>query len=591
MPRSMWVAIALVAVLVALLFVVDPLGLFKDVDPDSTSSAEFDPIDSDDPGLAGRGTGVALEDLKSYEGEPVGVLDLKLGSGVLTGKVLGEGKPLALARVRAVLPPPSYGLGVRAKPDGTYEIRGLPMGQHEIRVTADEYVGQTVVAPLLAQPRETEEAKAANEVRAAVETVDLARRTESTNAIVVKALDGFGRPLPGANVLATTLQWDLHLSIGPEMAGVKDVRFKAGRTDENGMCRLEGLEPDRYDVAITMKGYITEGIEKIQVTENRTRNLSVRMMEGQSIRGRVVTADGRGAERVYVGGFHLPSFHSATAVFTDANGDFVLDGLRKGNYTLMAFHDDFGQVQSQAVSPGTGVKMKLGGTGTIRLKVEWSDGTPVTKATVRPFAVQMGFGYVYSMVEELDDAGGSCELKLPNGNYAVRVQTPDGFLSGDVKADVIVGETRVITVKIPRTGVVRGVVTDEQGNHIPGVEVYVRRGGFPPHKSREQYARTNADGEFEVSGLTLEPVKLRVSHAGYADTELEAEAKPASEAKELTVRMAGGAVVSGHVKDREGQPIPGRQVTLFENWFEPTVTQTDDDGFYAFRGVSEGTWS
>lgn len=590
MPRSMWVLIACAAILVALLFVVDPLGLFEDASPGAGGGADFEMVDGAEPGLEGRGTGTALEGATTHEGEPVGVVDLAQGPGLLRGTVLGEGRPLALARVRAVLPPPSHGLGVRTRPDGTYEIRGLPLGQHELRMTADAYVGQTVVAPLLAAPRETEPPTAVNEVEADVDPVDLARRSESTNAIVVKVLDGFGRPLPGANVLATTLQWDLHLSIGPELAGVKEARFKAGRTDENGICRLEELEPDRYDVAITRKGYITEAVERVQVAENRTRHLGVRLTEGQSIRGKVLTADGRGVDRVYVGGFHLPSFHSAMAVFTDANGDFVLDGLRKGNYTLMAYHDDFGQCQSQARSPSQGVKLKLGGTGTIRLKVQWADGSPVTQATVRPFAVQMGFGYVYSMVEELDDPSGSVELKLPNGNYAVRVQTPEGFLSSDVKADVEVGETREITVIVPKTGVVRGVVVDEQGRHIPGVEIYVRRGGFPPHKSREQYARSNADGEFEVAGLALEPVKLRVSHAAYADTELEAEARPPDEAKELTVTMRAGAVVSGHVRDREGQPIAGRQVSLFENWFEPIVTQTDGDGYYEIRGVAEGTW-
>ena len=50
--------------------------------------------------------------------------------------------------------------------------------------------------------------------------------------------------------VATTMPWDLHLAMGPELAGVSDVFSKSGTTDENGKVVLGPLPPENYGVVV-----------------------------------------------------------------------------------------------------------------------------------------------------------------------------------------------------------------------------------------------------------------------------------------------------------------------------------------------------
>lgn len=593
MSKGMWAMAAVVAAVLIALFVADPLGIFgksgseKD-EGDGSGEAALDL----GAGLEGRGDGTSREKLTSYEGDPVGVLDLGLGDGALNGRVLGEDTPLHLARVRVVLPPPNNHQGVRTREDGTWQIRGLPMGQHDLRAIAEGFIGQTVVAPLLAETAEAGDAApaAVRLVEATVEPIVLLPYVDPTNGLDIRVSDSFGRAVPGAKVLATTMLWDLHLSMGPEAAGIRDVRFQRGRTDDRGKCLLTKLDPDRYNIVVSAPGYVTTPVLSMAVAENRVRRINVMLQEAVSMTGTVVDQAGAPVEGAIVGCLHTPSFVSAMTTRTDGQGRWTLEGLRRGGQMIFAHHEMGGQVVGQGQAPGRGVELKLGGSALIKGKLTWSDGTPVTKAEIRPFTTQW-FGYVYSAVVSDIGDDGSYELRVPFGSYLLRVRAENGRMSEDVKVQVEVGDIVEKDIVLARTGVVRGVVTDVEGRHIPGAEVYVRMGGTPPSKSREQYSRTDAEGRFEVQGLEMQPIKLRVSHEEYADQVLDANPVDAKSATEVTVRLERGATVRGTVRDDQGQPIAGEQITIFQHMFEPRVTFSGPDGVYTFQGVAPGTYS
>ena len=84
-------------------------------------------------------------------------------------------------------------------------------------------------------------------------------RPRRSDAIAVKVTDSLGRPIPGAKVLATTMRWDLHLSMGPDGSGIKEVHHKSGTTDESGRFAFEDLLPGFYSVA-------EESIDDLQQT-------------------------------------------------------------------------------------------------------------------------------------------------------------------------------------------------------------------------------------------------------------------------------------------------------------------------------------
>ena len=232
MTKANWIAgAAIVFVVLALALTLDPLGFF-DEPPDEDSHTSYVGDDLGAPGLSGGGKQpLPDQDPKVWEGDPVGVLFLQLGKATLKGSVIAGSGPLRFARVRPVLAPPNEGVAVRTRKDGTFEIRGLPDGAHELRASMASYVSRTVTAPPVLA-----------EQTVSVPPIELDLRRARTDAISVRVTDLFGRPLPGAKVLATTLMWDLHLAIGPELNGMSGVLHDSGRTDENGRVRLGSTE-------------------------------------------------------------------------------------------------------------------------------------------------------------------------------------------------------------------------------------------------------------------------------------------------------------------------------------------------------------
>lgn len=579
MRRSNVLLVVVLALLAvgALLVATDPLGLLGGEVAREGGGGAAESLGGRGPTLAGseRGPRAALP--ASVDGEPVGVLTLTLGKGALRGSVTGAGQPLALARVEPVLPPP-HRAAVRTDEAGRYEIRGLPEGVLDLRAGAEGFRSRSVTTPALVAGAATE-----------VPPIDLARRPDLVDGIEVKVTDLAGRPVEGARVLATTLPWDLHLAIGPADAGIRDAIHRQASSDARGVAQILGLPPQAYSVAVTAPGFCTLAWDEVQVAHGRVERLLARLGPAATIQGRVVDASGSPVPGARVMGFHQPSFMSSVMVTADKDGTFTLEGLREGRYWLMGFHDDAGRGQANPVtSPSQGALLKLGGTGTVEGRVLGTDGQPVKGATVRPYSSEP-FGYVYSRVVRAQDDG-TFRVGLTPGAWLLDAWSEGGQLAQGTKVSVKVGETSTVAITLPATGVVRGVVTDAAGEHVQGAEVYVRMGGFPPGPKREQYARSDADGAFEVRGLPLEPVKLHVRHPQHADTTWEGSPRLAAEAAPVTIRLGRGARIVGHVRGPGGRPRPGEQVNLFQNWFEPKTTFTDAEGTFAYEAVAAGTW-
>lgn len=587
MPKPLVVLLALVAVFAILTFTIDPLGLRGNAEKGNESTTEVgEGLDGagEGPALVGSGTGLSVE-AANVDGEPVGSIDLGLGGGMLTGIVHGEGEPLKHARVFVDLLPPLQGRPVRTREDGTYEVRGLPMGQHDVRASAEGFTTRTVVAPLL---KETAEATAAPTVEATVETIDLVRRAANVNGLRVKVLDNFGRPVQGAKVLATTAPWDLHITMGPELAGLQSVRHGSATSDERGIASITSLASDQYNVMVSAEGLTTAAMTQVVVTEGRVRSLLFQLEAGQSISGKVLDAEGRPVKEALVMGFQQPTWLSSLASRTDDQGRFTLDGLGKGSYLLFASGGADGEGMSPAGSPSMGATIKLKGTGKLKGRVLNADGTPATVATVRPYT-NGPFQYVYSMIHKVEDEEGRFELDLGEGQYDLRVQTPNGALAIRTQVPVKVGNDTEVEIQLPPSGKVTGVVTDEDGNHIEGAEVYLRMGGFPPTKSREHYARTDAEGAFEITGFTPgETLNLWADHAEFAKQSVSVT--PTDAGARMKIQLARGASVLGTVRDAAGSPKATQQITLFQNFMEPRVTFTDANGNYRFAAVPEGGW-
>lgn len=580
MRRSNVTLFVLLAVgaLGALFLTLDPLGLLGASRETATGGAGGE-LTAEGPHLEGAARQPKRLPTR-VNGEPVGVLTLTLGDASLEGTVTGQGQPLPLARVQPVLPPPFPGLGVHTDEKGRWAIRGLPAGTFELRATAEGFRGLTTTAPPLGA-RDTKE----------VPPIDLARRTERLDGLLVKVTDLEGKPIGGARVVATTMPWDVDLAIGPVNAGFPGVVHREVPTDAKGEALFEGLPPAGYDVVGMAKGRVATAVKGVQVARGRLERMTLRLGPGVSIQGVVVTSEGKPVADAFVFGLHQPSWVSCVAVRTAADGTYTLDGLREGTYMLIAGADDVGSaVRNGVASPSTGVRLEVKGAGRLEGTVTGSDGKPVTSFRVRPAGSQI-FGYQFSRVYEVNAPDGKFGMNVAAAPYELRVTTPDGNVAKVENVKVEGGKTTTVDVVMRVTGVVKGVVTDPSGQHVEGAEVYVNRGGMPGGPEREHYARTDADGHFEVQGLALEDVTLHVRHARWADTTWTGKAAVAAQAPEVTIRLEGGARVVGRVARGDGAPAAGERVNLYQSWFEPRTQFCDGEGRFAFDHVAAGKWS
>ena len=522
-------------------------------------------------------------DPKTFEGDPVGKLVLAFGSSTVTGRVVAtDGSPLRFARVTVVLPPPDGGHSVRTTKDGAFEIKGLAAAEHDLRASAEGFVSRTVRTPDLHVEQTT-----------AIGDVTLKARTTSKEGIRVKVVEeASGRPVSGAKITVSTLNYALIVSIGAERGGVSDTITRQGVTDDLGVCQLDGLPTEKYDVVVEAKGFVLEPVENVVVALGRVENVAVSLKPGLSISGTIVDADGLPVSGAFVTGLGFPSFRSYEAVKSEASGSFTLDGLAPGNYMLIGASDAKGTGSANPVKAGErAARIQLKGVGTVTGKVTTKGGSPVGEYVVRPYTAGP-FQYVYSRLTHVKDPDGKFSLQLPPGAYQIDVKADGSSVTTTTAVTVTPNQTTDIAITLPPEGVVKGVVTDPDGNHLAGAEVYVKSGGFPPVAIREKYVRTDGDGQFVLKGLSLEPVKLHVRHAGFALSIIETTPVDAAKATELTVKLGAGARVEGHVRTKEGAPVAGERINLFQgfDFFSAKTAFTDDAGAFAFTAVGEGSY-
>lgn len=536
-------------------------------------------------GLSGTGKVKPTDaDPKEIDGEPVGVLTFELGKATLRGRVVEpDGTPIRFARVEVVLAPPNDGRGLRTKKDGTFELRGLPGGDFDLRAAAEGHVGRTVRTPALAE-------------NATADTGDIAlkARVASKDGLEVRVVEaGSGRPVPGAKVTASTLGYGLVVTIGAERAGVPGVIQKDAVTDDLGVARIAPLPAERYDVIVRAQGYVLEAVENVVVAGDRIERVSVKLKPGLSVRGTVVDASGSPVSGGYVTALGMPSFRSYETVSTDATGTFALTGLMPGGLMMIAGHDQKGTGQATNIKAGDlAVRIQLKGVGVITGKVVRKGGTtPVTSFLLRPYT-SGPFQYVYSRATTFNDPDGKFRLVVPPGSYLIDAKVDGGSVVTLPTVAVGADETKDVVIEVPAEGVVRGVVTNANGDHLSGAEVFVRSGGFPPMPIREQYVRSDAEGRFELKGLALTPVKLVVRHASSATQIVETTPVEPGKGKELTVRLTEGARVEGRVLTADGQPVVGERINLSQgfDFFSAKTSFTDANGAYSFRAVAAGDY-
>jgi hypothetical protein len=212
--------------------------------------------------------------------------------------------------------------------------------------------------------------------------------------------------------------------------------------------------------------------------------------------------------------------------------------------------------------------------------------------------------------EARTDAKGEYRLEIPWITKRMRISIDamkpgyrrlvgTGMMGGDPKdVEVEPGAEVEASLVLKPALYVAGVVVDEQGKPIPAVRVHAMA-SFARSSGWVESTASRPDGSFELFNYDVKrfdhgdgPSKglVFLFHPDYIDTNIpDIYALAPKEREAQRIVLKAGCKVTGTVLDVAGKPVPHAMVkAVRKDAGHRKATQTDANGKFALRGLSEG---
>jgi uncharacterized GH25 family protein len=385
--------------------------------------------------------------------------------------------------------------------------------------------------------------------------------------------------------------------------------------DPEGKFRLSGLSKGKYMLTSIAEGYAQSYKGGIDVeVEKTTTGVLIRQQPGGGIRGHVVDAIGKpieNAEIVQKNPLHSTLFgeiglpQRKALATTNAKGEFEIDSLPQGAFTLQARHADYCpeeqkvEVEKGEVTENVEFQLVQGGviSGVVLAKV---DLQPIADATVKLSTGSTFFGMLPGAAEAKTDQKGLFDLiKLEPGTYSLTV-TAEDFADKSIE-DLTLKENEAITdliVELSQGGSLVGTVRDLAGKPIANrMIVAVGPDGMKMGQTAEQgkYAIMNmkegvyAAGAIEIGAMPTMGATRSDMHFVRIENDKETR---------LDIVVGGPRKVYGQVT-LKGEPQAGLMIMVQSSGKTIAATKTtsqasdrtDEDGRYEIDNLQLGEYS
>ncbi|MCX6583419.1 MAG: carboxypeptidase regulatory-like domain-containing protein [Candidatus Aminicenantes bacterium] len=427
-------------------------------------------------------------------------------------------------------------------------------------------------------------------------------------------------------------------------------------TDANGnytlICVLPGSYRVRFDTSAMNANYIGEyyndkvsltTADALAITAGQTSTSDAVLAPGGIITGRVTDSNGNGIANVRIA--VRTAFSNVVYVnnkFTDSSGNYIVQGLPAGSYkiffncnsTLNSYipewynnKEDFFTAGILTMTPGqtiSGVDAVLASGGTITGHItDAATGDPIPEIEIYALDLNKNITGCYAAT----DGNGDYALKgLPTGTFKINYNSyyyneyypgnyndqwhnnKKTFQSADVVA-ITVGQTipGINAALSADGGIVRGRVTNENGDGVSNVDVWVAA-EWAEYSGWEAF--TDANGYYQVTGIPTGAYHVlfltNTAQGNYLDEAYNDKVmtgSPTIEADWVNVTegqtienidavLSIGGYVSGRVADQNGNPIRDIRVRVFDaaggDYFARHSALTDFYGNYTLSRVRPG---
>lgn len=398
------------------------------------------------------------------------------------------------------------------------------------------------------------------------------------------------------------------------MAAFMPRRDAAGSRDidvEKGTFVLEKLDAGKFTVEVRARGRAPARKAGVEVRVDETSDAGELVLEpGITLTGRVVEEDGdapiAGAAVSLTrpgpfGAIAANMGENPDATAADAEGNFVLDSLEPGSFTVRADHPSYSpgarDVQLSRESPPDEVVVRLSRGGEIRGTVRDSSGMPVPKASIM---TMRGFAEDQRMASTAEDGTYGFDRLAPGTYMVVRHRGgPANPMNMETKnATVTAGEITIVDFDEQPAIVLRGRVLSGE-SPVPGANLMFLGMGSTGSIPRIKSTQSGDDGSYRI-GLD-EAGRYMVTVAGgrggasgprgtvEIDVPLESDVT-----RDIVLGTAG---IAGRVVDAEGEPVGGASVSAvaegagFDLLGRGGSGVTAADGSYTVAGLEPGTYS
>ncbi|WP_158627461.1 carboxypeptidase-like regulatory domain-containing protein [Corallococcus sp. AB038B] len=358
----------------------------------------------------------------------------------------------------------------------------------------------------------------------------------------------------------------------------------AGGTDTRGQVTLQGVPPGRYMVEALAPGRAVDvhASQSLEVLPGEAPSVTLRMEEGRTLRGVVMTSQGRPLSGVHIRakvldadrplyrrdehGFRVE--RRTEGVHTDAEGHFLLRSLSASRYELTAsLQEHFLDAQSsQGVRAGeyetavvdrdtTEVRLVMRRIPHVRGRVVAEGGARLASFVVNDAEYTDPDG---RFDQQLSEVSGPQRIVVQARGFAPvdRTVTPDGENGLDLGTLTLTrGRTLKVFLREAATGApYTGRVRDDSGQETTvAVSYHVEEDGVvdgPSFRPPTQ-VMPSKDGSLLLEQVPTMACTLEV------DTELHLPLRVTvgAEVEHLTLSLEKGARVTGHVRDAQGQPV------------------------------------
>ena len=379
-----------------------------------------------------------------------------------------------------------------------------------------------------------------------------------------------GKPLAGAGITAmqdpfgaTPLPIESLLNFGSGGALIE--------SDAEGKFTLH-LNEAPHDLAISKDGFVAHRLGDFKPVAGQ-KLLEIELTRGAEIRGRIVA---KGARQTVAG---VISSENEDGSFANAvvgeDGTFVLGSLRPGKYRLEYVAGRTSSISKEVTAPADDVVIELPSMAEVRGRVvDKASREPITRYRIRSESGEN------IQSEEADSE--TFTIPVAPGSVAVTVEA-DGYIAETAHATASLEKPAEVTFALTRGRTIAGRVTSQSGT--PVAEAGVR---VDDEEVMQQYAQSDEEGEYQLTGVAREPVTIEIRGEGYLTRRIAVDGGISDQ--RVDVVLAAGRKATGRVVTASGEAVANarlwaRPVSGMENGQSGT---SGADGTFTIGGLGEG---